>query len=246
MTPDTINITTSIQYSNRSGVTVKKYLAPDSNSITLRDYNYNSPIVYQSSYIPVKGALDTFYTTHTDTFPSFDSRVLCDKGFFAEHDLSGDMGIYQSDTRVSRLWDGSVGPRGYPYIFHSDGNGSLPETLSFDLGKLYNNLSDIEETGRGCCNNPDDFEVWGIADITGAIPTLPSNDPGWAAQSVSLGWTLLTEVKRTNDDNLAANPYKTSLISNPPPVRYIRIRVLHDRNGENSYVNMSELTFWHQ
>lgn len=244
--PDTINITTTIQYTNRTGVATTHFLRPDSNSITLWDYNYSSPIVYQSSFIPQRGALDTFLTLHADTFPTFNTEVMCDKGLFAEHDLSGDMGIYQSDTRVSKLWDGSVGPQSYPNIFHADGNGNLPRTLSFDMGKVYNNLSTIEETGRDCCNNPDDFEVWGIADITGAIPTLPANDPGWAAQSVSLGWTLLTEVKRTGDDALASSAYKASLMSNPPPVRYIRIRVLHDRNGENSYVNMSELTFWYK
>ena len=243
LTPDTINITTSIQYSNRSGTAVKKYLSPDSNSITLRDYNYSSPIVYQSSYIPQRGALDTFYTLHSDTFPSFDTQVQCDKSLFAEADMLNDMGIYESDTRVSKLWDGSVGPQGYPNIFHSDGNGSLPRTLSFDMGKVYNNLSAIEETGRNCCNNPDSLEVWGIADTAGAIPTLPPNDAGWSAQSVSLGWTLLKVIKRTDDGSA---PFKTSLIANPPPVRFIRIRVLHDANGENSYVNMSELTFWYK
>jgi len=243
LTPDTINITTSIQYSNRSGVTVKRYLSPDSNAIVLWDYNYNSPIVYQSSYIPMRGSLDTFNTLRSDTFPSFDTQVMCDKSLFAEADMLNDMGIYQSDTRVSKLWDGSVGPQGYPNIFHSDGNGNLPRTLSFDLGKVYNNLSAIEETGRSCCNNPDDFEVWGIADTTGAIPTLASNNSGWAAQSVSLGWTLLKEVKRTDDGNAA---FKTGLIANPPPVRFIRIRVLHDANNENSYVNMSEITFWYK
>jgi hypothetical protein len=243
LAPDTINITTSIQYSNRSGVTVKKYLSPASNAIVLSDYNYSSPIVYQSSYIPVRGSLDTFYTNRYDTFPYFDSRVLCDKGLFAEADMLNDMGLLQPDTRVSKLWDGSVGAQGYPNIFHSDGNGSLPRTLSFDLGKVYNNLSDIEETGRSCCHNPDDFEVWGIADTTGAIPTLASNNSGWAAQSVSLGWTLLKEVKRTDDGNAA---FKTGLMSNPPPVRFIRIRVLHNSDGENSYVNLSEITFWYK
>ena len=243
LTPDTINITTSIQYSNRSGVTVKKYLSPNNNSIVLSDYNYSSPIVYQSSYIPVRGALDTFSTIRSDTFPSFDTQVMCDKSLFAEANMPNDMGLYQSDTRVSKLWDGSVGPQDYPNIFHSDANDNLPRTLSFDLGKVYNNLSAIEETGRGCCNNPDDFEVWGIADTTGALPTLASNNSGWAAQSVSLGWTLLKEVKRTDDGNAA---FKTGLMSNPPPVRFIRIRVLHDANNESRYVNLSEITFWYR
>ena len=92
-----------------------------------------------------------------------------------------------------------------------------------------------------CCSGP--LEVWGIADTTGAIPTLPPNNAGWSAQSTSLGWTLLKVIKR-NDDGSA--PFKTSLIANPPPVRFIRIRVLHDANGENSYVNMSQITFWYK
>ena len=241
--PDTININTAVKYTNQSGVETTAALSPADDSLKLTDYKFGTPIVYQSSYIPVTGALDTFYTSRYDTFPGILRLVQCDKSLFQEHDLWGDMGIYQSDTRVSKLWDGSVGPQDYPNIFHSDGNGSLPRVLSFDMGKVYNNLSVIEETGRGCCNNPDQFEVWGIADLTDAVPEVNSNDAGWKAAMQSKGWTLLKEVIRSDNGNAA---FKTNLIDNPSPVRYIRIRVLHNANGENSYVNMSEITFWNK
>lgn len=242
-TPDTVNINTAVKYTNQGGVETTVALSPVDDSLKLTDYKFGTPVVYQSSYIPVTGALDTFYTARYDTFPAILRLVQCDKSLFQEHNLWGDMGIYQSDTRVSKLWDGSVGPQDYPNIYHSDGNGTLPRVLSFDMGKVYNNLSAIEETGRGCCNNPDQFEVWGIADLTNAVPEVNSNDAGWKAAMQSKGWTLLKVVTRSDNGNAA---FKTNLMDNPPPVRYIRIRVLHNANGENSYVNMSEITFWNK
>jgi hypothetical protein len=239
--PDTINITTKIQYTNASGIASVKSIPPDSNSVTLPGYLAGAPVLYQSSYIPVRGAIDTFYTVKADTFPPIFKLVQCDKSLFAEMTLPADMGLYESDTRVSRLWDGSVGPQDFPNVFHSDGANALPQTLSFDMGKVYKNLGVIEETGRTCCNNPSDFEVWGIADTTGAIPTLASNDPGWKAQSIAKGWTELTEATRSDDGSAAM---KFNFIPNPPPIRFIRIRVLADANGEMHYVNIAELTFW--
>lgn len=242
-TPDTVNINTAVKYTNQGGTETTVALSPVADSVKLTDYKFGTPVLYQSSYIPVTGALDTFYTAGYDTFPAILRLVQCDKSLFQEHNLWGDMGIYQSDTRVSKLWDGSVGPQDYPNIYHSDGNGSLPRVLSFDMGKVYNNLAAVEETGRGCCNNPDHFEVWGIADLTNAVPEVNSNDAGWKTAMQSKGWTLLKEVTRNDNGNAA---FKTNLIDNPPPVRYIRIRVLHDANGENSYVNISEITFWNK
>ena len=60
----------------------------------------------------------------------------------------------EGDTDYDKLWDGSVGPQGYPNIFHSNGANQLPQTLTFDMGKVYNSLEQIEETGRNCCHNP--------------------------------------------------------------------------------------------
>jgi len=243
VTPDTINITTKVKYTNQGGVETTTSLSPADDSLKLTDYKFGTPVVYQSSYIPVRGALDTFYVAKYDTFPSILRLVQCDKSLFQEHNLWGDMGIYEPGTRVSKLWDGSVGPQDYPNIYHSDGDASLPRVLSFDMGKVYNNLSVIEETGRGCCNNPDQFEVWGIDDLTDAVPEMNANDGGWKAAMQSKGWTLLKEVVRSDNGNAA---FKTNLIDNPPPVRYIRIRVTHCANGSNNYVNMSEITFWNK
>lgn len=243
ITPDTINITTGIKYTNTSGLVKEVFLAPQNNSITMTDYKLGTPVLYRSGYIPVSNSLDTFNTLRYDTFPRIYSIAQCNKGLFTELHLNNDVNPYQSDTRVSRLWDGSTTAMGYPDIWHSDGGSPLPHHLTFDMGQVYNNLSQIEETGRNCCHNPDNFEVWGIADITGAQTTLPGNDPGWKAESIAKGWTLLKEVTRT--DNGQA-PFKVDLMNNPPAVRYIRIRIKHVASNDGSYSNMSELTFWNK
>ena len=241
-TPDTINITTNIKYTNTTGTTVMQSLPPSTDSIVLANYQFNTPILYQSSYIPVTGAIDTFYTVASDTFPTIYRLVECDKSKFQQMNLSTDMNPYEPQTNVSVLWNGSVGPQAFPNVFHSDGANNLPQTISFDMGVVYNNLGVIQETGRNCCHNPSDFEVWGIADTTGAIQTLASNDPGWKAQTIALGWTELVEAIRTDDGSA---PMNFNFIANPPPIRFIRVRVIQTVDNSN-YVNMSQLTFWYK
>lgn len=245
ITPDTvtINVSTDIKYTNTSGVIVDKPLASSVNSITLSDYKAGTAIQYRSSYIPVKTAIDVFNVTQYDTYPQVFSLVQCDKSIFAKVKLSNDMNPYEGDTDIDRLWDGSVGPQGFPNIFHSDGAHSLPQVLTFDMGKIYTNLAQVEETGRNCCHNPNDYEIWGIASLTGATTNLQPNDSGWPAEAVSKGWTLLQEVLRSDDGQA---PLKSALIANPPPVRYIRIRVKHNSDNEGSYTNFSEVTLWNK
>lgn len=241
ITPDTINIATTIRYTDINDQPAEVVLGPDQSSITLPVYKGGTPITYRSSYIPVRNALDVFQAPKTDVFPAIDGIVQCNKSLFQKLKLPYDMDPYGGDTDIDKLWNGSTTPQGFPNLFHSNGSSPLPGTLSFDMGRIYNHLTQIEEIGRDCCNNPADFEVWGIDDLTNAATTLPSNDPGWKAESLSKGWTLLQQVQRTDNGNA---PLKVDLISNPPPVRYIRIRVLRNVNDETRYTNISQITLF--
>lgn len=236
--PDTININTEIRYTDANGTVQHALLAPDSMTISIDSYQPGSTIYYRSSYVPVRGAVDTF-TVDYDSLPAV--PVLCDKSLFSALQLPNDAGSYDGQTGLSRLWDGSEGPQSFPNIYHSDGGHSLPHHITFDMGQVYDHLSHVEITGRDCCNNPDKFEVWGIADLSNASTTLASNDAGWKAESIAKGWTLLQEVTRTDDGKA---PYKINLQDGIPPVRYIRIRVLHVTSGDGSYSNISELSFF--
>jgi len=235
------NTSTTIRYTNRSGQAVQKLLYRDS-SIVITDFKGGSSLDYRSSYVPVIGAIDTFTVSNYTVFPQIFGYAACDKSIFAKVKLPNDMNPYESDTDIDRLWDGSVGPQGFPNIFHSDGAHSMPQTLTFDMGKIYNSVTQIEETGRNCCHNPDDFEVWGIADISNAATTLQPNDPGWTNESISKGWKLLKECKRTDDGQA---PLKFNLDNINIPIRYIRIRVIHNADGETNYTNMSEITMFY-
>lgn len=240
--PDTINITTKISYTNAAGSPSQASIAPNINSVVLPSYQSGTAVTYQSSYVPVRNAIDTFTTLAADTFPSIFRLVQCDKSLFKKISYSGDMQPFQSSTDVEMLWNGSMTPQGWPDIYHNNGNGGLPGTVSFDMGKVYSNLAVIEEIGRSCCHNPIDFEVWGISDTTNAFPAIASSDPSWKSQTISKGWTLLTEAFRT-DDGIA--PMKFNFISNPPPVRYIRVRFIKSYDDPN-YINLTQLTFWNK
>jgi len=241
ITPDTINIKTVINYTNAAGVASQLTLAPNVNSITLPTYKTGTPITYKSYYIPERASIDTFAVAQFDTFPTIYIYVKCDKSKFSEVHLPQDVQTYSGETTISRLWDNSDGPQGYPNIFHSDGS-YIPHVLTFDMGQSYSNLGQMEEVGRNCCNNPDQFEVWGINSLAGATTTLRADNSGWKAEAIAKGWVLLKSVTRTDDGQAAL---KVDLLSNPPPVRYIRIRVLHTVTG-SGYSNMSEVTFWNK
>jgi hypothetical protein len=238
--PDSTNTITYIRYTSTGNEQKEVSLQPDENTITLNDYKYGTKVAYQSHYKPDRIALDTFPTSMVDTFPPIEFGIVkCDKALFAEVRLPYDVGTYESQTSVSRLWDGSEGPQGYPNIFHSDGSSPLPHHFTFDMGKAYDSLRTMEVTGRNCCHNPVDYEVWGIADITNAATTVPGNDPNWKDDALAKGWVLLKEVTRPDD---GTGPYTINFSTETPKVRYIRIRVKKVASNDGSSSNLSELT----
>jgi hypothetical protein len=241
--PDTINTGTVIKYTNASGNASELTLLAKDNSIVLPSYKTGTEIQYLSSYIPERNSLDVFAVSAYSVFPQVYKYVLCDRSLFAEVHLPGDAPTYESGTSISKLWDGSVGPQGYPNIFHSAGNSGMPHVITFDLGKVYTNLSRIEETGRDCCNNPDRFEVWGTADLTNATTNLSASDNGWPAEATSKGWTLLKDVSRSDDGK---NAITAELDNGGKAIRYIRIRIKHVTTGDGNYSNMSEIRFWNK
>jgi hypothetical protein len=236
-----VNGNTIINYNNAAGVVSKATLLGKDSVVTLPSYQSGGKVTYQSSYYPDSNAIDAFTVTKADQFPDIFVIAQCNKALFTEVHLPQDVSTYESGTSISKLWDGSNGPQGYPNIFHSDGS-YIPHVLTFDMGKSYNSLSQLEEVGRNCCNNPDQFEVWGINDLTGATTTLRADNSGWKAEAIAKGWILLKSVTRSDDGQAAL---KVDLLSDPPPIRYIRIRVLHTVLN-SGYSNMSEMTFWNR
>lgn len=237
---DTINVATEINYTDEAGTAKKAWLSPDSLSITLNSYKTGSAILYKSSYIPSRRAIDTFLVASYDTLPPVAVRI--DKSLFKEVNLPNDANTTAYGCSLSWIWDGQ--PGGYPNIYHTDIiPGLMPHTFTFDMGKVYNNLSQFEEIGRQdcACSNPVQFEIWGIADLTNASTTLPATDLGWKAESIAKGWVLLGTLIRTDD---GIKPFNLSLVPNPKSVRYIRIRVLRSQNdGPGSH--MSEVTLFY-
>ena len=55
ITPDTINIATTIDYTNMQGVAAQKLLSPSVDTVLIADYQPGTSVWYQSSIFPWKG-----------------------------------------------------------------------------------------------------------------------------------------------------------------------------------------------
>lgn len=234
---DTANVTTQVKYTDTLGAMKVIYLSPDSNILRFPlDFDPGSQFYFKSFYKPVSDAIDTFAVTHYDS--SKVGKVAANKqlwkGVFLLNDATS-----AAKYALSWLWDGN--PGGNPEIFYTNVN-AMPCTFTIDLGKEYKQLTQMEEWGRAeGYHNPKAFEVWGIADTTGASTMLPASDPGWKDESLAKGWTLLTEVTR-NDNGIAG--WTADIVAGHPPVRYIRIRVLKTVDNYPR-THLSELSFWY-
>ncbi len=233
---DTINLKTLIWYTDTEGI--EKRISVNANEqVSVLHWKMGTKIYYQSTYKPSGKAIDSFTVSIKDSIKV--QHLPVPKNLWKKMDLPQDIAGNAYGTKFSSIWDGQ--PGGYPNIYHTEG-GSLPHHFTIDLGEKYH-LTRFEEIGRQdcACHNPVDFEVWGIADITGAATQLPADAEGWKEESIEKGWILLKQVTRT-DDGIA--PFKVNLDENNPPVRYIRIRILKtlDNNIES---HMSEISFWY-
>lgn len=237
--PDTVNISTQIQYTTITSETEVLVLDPDSSETVITNWKLGTPLYYQSYYKPNSAAIDTFATMGSDSV--IVENILVDKSTWKKAPMPTDVDTDAYGSDLSYIWDGS--PGGFPQVYHS-ASGTMPQHFTFDMGAVYSDLTAFSEAGRSdcACHNPDHFQVWGIADTTGAATALPSDDAGWEAESVAKGWTLLTTVTRT-DDGIA--PFKVELPAGLPPVRFIRIRVLHTVDDHTSESHMSEVSFWY-
>lgn len=235
---DTTNVTTEVKYTDTLGATKVIYLPADSNILRFPlDFDPGSQFYFKSFYKPVSDAIDTFAVTHYDS--SRVAKVSVNKQLWQGAFLLNDA-TSAAKYALSWLWDGK--PGGNPELFYTNVD-AMPCTFTIDLGKAYNQLTQMEEWGRSeGYHNPKAFEVWGIADTTGASTMLPASDPGWKDESLAKGWTLLTEVTR-NDNGIAG--WTADIVAGHPPVRYIRIRVL---NTVDNYprTHLSELSFWYK
>ncbi|MDF2188825.1 DUF4998 domain-containing protein [Paraflavitalea sp. CAU 1676] len=234
---DTVNAGTRIWFTDLGGV--ERELVVDSSSYnTFIPWKVGTKLYYQSAYKPSRSAIDTFKVVKKDSIAV--KGVPISKASWSVAKLPNDVAGDAWGTSLEWLWDGKGGD--YPEIYHTDGDG-MPHHFTIDLGATYT-LTQVENIGRTNANpyhNVTKYEVWGIADLTNAATTLPGNDPGWKAESVAKGWTLLKEVIR---NDMGTVPFKVDLLPGIPPVRYIRIRVLETIDHSDDS-HMSELTFFY-
>jgi hypothetical protein len=235
---DTGNVSTTIKYTNKLGVTAEKSFGPKDKSVTLTDYKLGTPLQYRSAYKPVADAVDVFDVKNYDDFPIIYNVVECDKSLFKAYNLPTDVpSAYGWETYY--LWDKSTNEPG----FHTPGQ-DFPIWFTFDMGqqaslakmKIWQRTSGLYNYG-----NPKRFEIYGSNN-----PTSNGDFSNW----VKLG--SFTSVKPSGlptgqnsqaDADFAAAGEPFAFPAGLASYRYIRFKVLETWGGGN-YFHLLELTMY--
>ena len=237
---DTMNVSTTINYTNTSGVATTKELGPDVNAVVLPDYKLGTSIKYRSSYKPELNSYDVFNVSQLSDFPTIIKITQLNKTLFREFRLPTDSPD-EYGWVLSRTWDNITGQ---DQGFHTAGNG-LPQSFTINLGqsaqldnfRLWQRESALYNVG-----NLKVFEIWG------------SNSPN-PNGSYDNTWTKLatfTSVKPSGqprgqnsdaDYAFARAGEKFTFPATIPVVQYVRIKVL-ETWGAATYMHFSELSFF--
>lgn len=239
---DTMNVSTTVSYTNTAGTAATKELGPDVNTLLISDYKLGTAIKYRSSYQPEANSYDVFSVAQSADFPTIIKVIQLDKSLFREFRLPTDSPD-EYGWVLSRTWDNITGQdQGY----HTGGTG-MPQSFTINLGqsaKLDNFRLWQRENALYNVGNLKVFEVWG------------SNSPN-PDGSFDGSWTKLatfTSVKPSGqprgqnsdaDYAFARAGEKFTFPAGSAAVQYVRIKVLETWGGAN-YMHFSELSFFVQ
>lgn len=237
---DTMNVSTTVSYTNTAGMPSTKELGPELNNLVISDYKLGTPIKYRSSYQPEPSSYDVFNVAQLADFPTIIKITQLDKSLFREFRLPTDSRD-EYGWVLSRTWDNIIGQ---DQGFHTGGSG-MPQSFTINLGqsaqldnfKLWQREGALYNVG-----NLKVFEVWG------------SNNPN-PNGSFDASWTKLanfTSVKPSGqpkgqnsdaDYAFARAGEKFTFPASLAAVQYVRFKVLETWGGDG-YIHFSELSFF--
>lgn len=241
---DTMNVATTIRYTNTAGAIEERQLLADKNAILIPNYKVGTVVQYRSSYIPEVGSIDNFNVTQFANFPTIIKITQLDKSLFKVFKLPTDISD-EYGWKLENLWDNNNGTGGGdPAGFHTGGSG-MPQWFTFDMGQtaqLDNFRLWQRDNALYNSANLKVFEVWG------------SNSPN-PNGSFDGSWTKLqtfTSFKPSGlpkgqltdaDRTYARAGEKFTFPAGIPAVKYLRFKVLETWGGEG-YMHLLELTFF--
>jgi len=236
---DTMNVATTIRYTNTAGTLEDRELLANDNTIVIPNYKAGTTIQFRSSYYPELGSIDAFNVAQFSDFPTIIKISECDKSLFKEYKLPTDISS-EYGWVLPRVWDNI---KGQDQGFHTGGSG-MPQWFTFDMGQqvqLDNFRLWQRESALYSVGNLKVFEVWGSNN--------PNADGTWASWTKLQTFTSfkpsgLPKGQNTDADKAFAQAgEKFTFPTNIPTYRYLRFKVLETWGGEG-YMHFTEFTFY--
>ncbi|SEO94642.1 protein of unknown function [Mucilaginibacter gossypiicola] len=210
----TVNTKTIVTYIDNAGKTQTTFLKPTDSIVTINDFKFGTDVTYQSSYLPFRGAIDTFTVAAPTLFPrvrrigDITSLYIKNAGypFYRSDNGTGKWGLpkdWQYNSNVVNQ-NGSTGggwstDNGGCIHFEAkdwggDGvnNGKVYQTITLPAG---NYALDIETAGYGGSLNANEIVAVGnsLPDITnlGSPLAIYKGDQNNIGGTHTLNFTLL-------------------------------------------------------
>ncbi|TKG95041.1 hypothetical protein EYV94_10025 [Puteibacter caeruleilacunae] len=240
-------IDTKVIYTNKAGEEVELTILPEDEETHINDYVLNGEFSVRSGYKPTEDAMEVIYSN--EEVYSFPGEIELDKANFVDMDLPFDLSGQCWDGDISKLWDGIIANNNY---YHSgcggDNDGEIHH-FTVDLGVEVELSKFMMAPRQGCCQsrNPKEFQLWGIADITGAETTVAPEASDWEDNSVEKGWIKLMDYTngKTTDPSWKGSKESLTLdVEDQSKVRYIRFRLVDTWDEESIATALSEISFF--
>ncbi|MDN5211354.1 DUF4998 domain-containing protein [Fulvivirgaceae bacterium BMA12] len=234
---------TTFTYTDQNDVEQTIVINLDETRTILLGYNRSIPYRYKTRYLPESDALDTYVSAESSgEIPK--AEVDLDKSLFQFVGLPTDLPIFDPiwppgiDNPWTNVWDGD--PNSITAFLGA--SNSRPAHITIDLGVTLQ-LSQLEVVGflPFPSITPKEYQIWGIADLSGAETTLIAKDDleAWQQESVNKGWTLLLDDNRLNVDDQTGFSQR---IENETEVRYIRFLIIETFNPGNADTGINEIS----
>lgn len=216
----TVNTKTIVTYINNAGETKTTLLKPADSIVTINDFKFGTDVTYQSSYLPFRGAIDTFTVATPTLFPRVrrigDITALYIKNpgypFYRSDNGTGKWGLpkdWQYNTNVVNQDGGKGGGwstdnggcihfEAKDYSGDGVNNGKVYQTITLPAGSY---ALDIETAGNGGTINANEIVAVGttLPDITniGTPLALFHGDQNSIGYTHTLSFTLAQQTTVT-------------------------------------------------
>lgn len=231
-------LSTLLTYTTNEGAQDTVLIGAETDETLIENFPVSGKAFLHTWHSPDSAAIDSFLSAKKEVL--FPEVYKLDPSLIMPVHLPNDIIADAHGGSLSKLFNGNTGGGDW---YHSYSDERPPYHFTFDLGVSAHLTKFKVYPRQDCCyeRTPKKFQLWGIADTTGAATALLPGDPGWEQESLDKGWTLLVEDTQSEQPT-DGTPIEVD-IDKMEHVRFARF-VFVESWPEDTDTHLTEFEFW--